>query len=140
MKVAIVTDDGTTVSQHFGMARYYAVLTVKGQQVVGREVLDRSDTLPAVGGHEPHQGLSGQIDCHGTGIAAAATHLRMVQPIRDCQVLLARGMSWSARECLLDAGIRPIVTDIVGFLSGARRHSTGWLILTRRSKVSRSPS
>ena len=46
MKVAIVTDDGTTVSQHFGMARYYAVLTVKGQQVVGREVLCEATQHP----------------------------------------------------------------------------------------------
>lgn len=112
MKIAVVTDDGVTVSQHFGLARYYMVLTVEGKQVLEREMLDRSDTLPPVEEHEPHRGLSGQIDCHGTGTAAAATHLRMVQPIMGCQVLLARGMSWSARECLLDAGIRPIVTDI----------------------------
>ena len=36
----------------------------------------------------------------------------MVQPIQDCQVLLARGMSWSARECLISAGVRPTLTDI----------------------------
>ena len=28
IKVAFVTDDGTTISQHFGRARYYEVLTV----------------------------------------------------------------------------------------------------------------
>lgn len=114
MKIAVVTDDGTTVSQHFGLARYYAVVTVEGKQVLGREILDRSGTLLPVEEHEPHQGLGGQIDCHGTGTAAAAAHLRMVQPIKGCQALLARGMSWSARECLLDAGVRPIVTDIAG--------------------------
>jgi len=111
MKIAVVTDDGATVSQHFGRARYYAVLTVEEQRVVGREMLDRSDTLLPVDEHQPHQGLTGEIDCHGAGTAAAAAHLRMVQPIQDCQVLLARGMSWRARECLLSAGIRPILTD-----------------------------
>jgi len=111
MKIAVVTDDGATVSQHFGRARYYAVLTVEEQRVVGREMLDRSDTLLPVDEHQPHQGLTGEIDCHGAGTAAAAAHLRMVQPIQDCQVLLARGMSWSARECLLSADIRPILTD-----------------------------
>jgi predicted Fe-Mo cluster-binding NifX family protein len=125
MKIAVVTDDGVTVSQHFGLARYYAVLTVEGKQVLGREMLDRSSTLPAVGEHEPHQGLSGQIDCHGTGTAAAATHLRMVQPIKGCQVLLARGMSWSARECLLDAGVRPIVTDIAGLDEAVQAYLEG---------------
>jgi predicted Fe-Mo cluster-binding NifX family protein len=93
MKIAVVTDDGITVSQHFGRARYYAVFSIEVQQVMG-------------------QGLTEQIDCHGTGTAAAAAHLRMVQPIEDCQALVARGMSWSARECLLSAHIRPILTDI----------------------------
>jgi len=112
MRIAVVTDDGSIVSQHFGLARYYAVLNVEGQQVVGRELLDRSDTLAPVAEHEVRQGLTSAIDCHGAGTAAAAAHLRMIQPIQDCQVLLARGMSWSARECLLGAGIRPILTDI----------------------------
>jgi predicted Fe-Mo cluster-binding NifX family protein len=128
MKIAVVTDNGTTVSQHFGLARYYAVLTVEGQQVVGREMLDRGDTLPPVDEHQPHRGLSGEIDCHGAGTAAAATHLRMVQPIQDCQVLLARGMSWSARECLLGAGIRPILTDITGLDDAVQAYLDGSIV------------
>ncbi len=128
MKVAVVTDDGTTVSQHFGLARYYAVLTVEGQQVAGRELLDRSDTLLPVAEHEARQGLTGEIDCHGTGMAAAASHLRMVQPIQDCQVLLARGMSWSARECLLGAGIRPILTDITSLDEAVQAYLDGSIV------------
>ena len=128
MKIAIVTDDGTTVSQHFGLAHYYTVLTVDGQQVVGREVLDRSDTLLPVAEHQPHQGLTGEIDCHGAGTAATAAHLRMVQPIQDCQVLLARGMSWSARECLLGAGIRPILTDIPNLDEAVQAYLEGTIV------------
>jgi len=112
MKIAVVTDDGTTVSRHFGRARYYAVFSIEEQRVLDRQMLDRSDTLQPVDEHEARQGLAGQIDCHGTGTAAAAAHLRMVQPIEDCEALVTRGMSWSARECLLEAGVRPIVTDI----------------------------
>jgi predicted Fe-Mo cluster-binding NifX family protein len=112
MKIAVLTDDGTTISQHFGRARYYVVLTVKEGRESKREMLDRGETLLPIDEHEARHGLTGDIDCHGTGTAAAAAHLRMVQPIQDCQVLLAGGMSWSARECLLDAGIRPILTQI----------------------------
>ena len=112
MKIAALTDDGTTVSQHFGRARYYAVVTVEEGRELGRELVDRTDTLMPVAEHQARQGLTGAIDCHGTGTAAAATHLRMVQPNRDCQVLLGGGMSWRARECLLGAGIRPVLTDI----------------------------
>jgi hypothetical protein len=42
----------------------------------------------------------------------AVAHLHMVQPIEDCEALVTRGMSWSARECPLDVGVRPILTDI----------------------------
>ena len=28
MKIAIITDDGKTISQHFGRANYYAVVTI----------------------------------------------------------------------------------------------------------------
>ena len=128
MKIAVVTDDGTTVSQHFGLARYYAVLTADGRQVTGQEMVDRSDTLPPVDEHQPHQGLTGGIDCHGSGTAAAAAHLRMVQPIQGCQALLARGMSWSARECLLGAGIRPIVTDIVDLVEAVQAYLEGTIV------------
>jgi predicted Fe-Mo cluster-binding NifX family protein len=112
MKIAVVTDDGTTVSRHFGRARFYAVFSIEDQRVLGKEMLDRADTLQPVDEHEARQGLTGEIDCHGTGTAAAAAHLRMVQPIEDCEALLTRGMSWSARDCLLGAGVRPILTDI----------------------------
>jgi predicted Fe-Mo cluster-binding NifX family protein len=112
--------DGVIVSQHFGQARYYAVLTVEEQRVLGREMLDRGDTLLAVAEHQARQGLTGEIDCHGAGTAAVAAHLHMVQPIQDCQVLLARGMSWSAHECLLGASIRPILTDITSLDQAVR--------------------
>lgn len=128
MKIAIVTDDGATISQHFGRARYYAVLSLDGQRETGRELVDRSDTLLAVNEHEPRQGLSGQLDCHGTGTAAAARHLAMVRPIEDCGALLSRGMSWSARECLASAGIRPILTDISDLEQAVRAYLDGSIV------------
>jgi len=36
MKVAVVTDDGESVSQHFGRARYYAVFEVDDGKIVGQ--------------------------------------------------------------------------------------------------------
>jgi predicted Fe-Mo cluster-binding NifX family protein len=123
-----VTDDGVTVSQHFGRACYYAVLTMAEQGVVGREMIDRGDTLLAVDEHEPRQGLAGTIDCHGTGTAAAARHQRMVQPIQGCKALLARGMSWSARECLSSAGIRPILTDIASLDEAVQAYRDGTIL------------
>jgi len=128
MKIAVVTDDGTTVSQHFGRARYYAVFTIEEQRVLGKEMLDRSDTLVPVAEHEVRHGLDQELDCHGAGTAAAAAHLRMVQPIEDCQALVAGGMSWSVRECLLSAHIRPILTDIVSLDEAVKAYLDGTIL------------
>jgi len=129
MKIAVLTDDGSTVSQHFGRARCYVVLTVEEGRVLGREMVDRADSMQTLADeHQPRQGLSGEIDCHGTGTAAAASHLRMVQPINDCQVLLARGMSWSARECLISVGVRPILTDIASLDEAVQAYLDGSIL------------
>ena len=37
MKIAVVTDDETTISQHFGQASLYLVFTVEGGKVTGKE-------------------------------------------------------------------------------------------------------
>lgn len=129
MKIAIVTEDGATISQHFGRARYYAVLTVENQQVVGREMLDRTGAiLPPDEHHEPRQGVTGQVDCHGTGLAAAAHHERMIQPIKGCQVLLTRGLGWSGRLSLVDAHIRPIITDMVDIDAAVKTYLDGSIV------------
>jgi predicted Fe-Mo cluster-binding NifX family protein len=128
MKIAVVTDDGTTVSRHFGRARYYAIFSIEEQRVLGKQMFDRSDTLQPTEEHEARHGLAGQIDCHGTGTAAAAAHLRMIQPIEGCEALVSGGMSWSARECLLDAAVRPIVTDIEGLDEAVNAYLDGTII------------
>ncbi len=41
MKIAVITDDGNTVSQHFGRAPYYLVVTVENKQIVDRQLRDK---------------------------------------------------------------------------------------------------
>lgn len=108
MKIAAVTDDGTSISAHFGRASYYAVLTLENGQVVKRELRDKlghSHFVHREGEHEQGQP-------HGFGPEAQDRHSRMIAAIEDCQVLLARGMGWGARKSLEQAGIQAIITDI----------------------------
>ena len=112
MKIAAVSDDGATISQHFGRAALYVVVTVEDHRVVGREVRDKL-------GHAQHSGEAGdgarEPDPRGHGFDATAQdrHARMAVSIADCDVLLARGMGAGAYECIRAAGIRPVVTDVV---------------------------
>ena len=41
MKIAVITDDGKTISQHFGRAPYYLVLTIEEGKIVSREMRDK---------------------------------------------------------------------------------------------------
>jgi len=106
-KVASVTDDGITISQHFGRAMYYEVLTVDNGKVIKRERRDK------LGHHnfaqeEHHQ--SG--DQHGFDETSHNKHVSMAEAIKDCKILLARGMGAGAYQSMLQLNIKPVVTDI----------------------------
>jgi predicted Fe-Mo cluster-binding NifX family protein len=107
MKIAAVTEDGVTISQHFGRAPYYIVLTIADGQVVGREQREKVAHGRGAGGHVHIEGQA-----HGFDAASQDTHGRMAAPIADCQVLLARGMGMGAFQSLTQAGIQPVITDI----------------------------
>ncbi len=111
MKIAAVSEDGVTISQHFGRAPFYVVVTVEDGKIVSREQRDKL-------GHahfadEPHEDAHGSDPRgHGFDPAAQNRHARMAAAIADCHVLLARGMGAGAYQSMAQAGVRPIVTDI----------------------------
>lgn len=112
MKVAAVSEDGVTISQHFGRAPFYVVVTVENGKIVSRENRDKLGHAHFAG--EPHsKGAHGEESRgHGFDPAAQNRHARMAAAIADCDVLLARGMGAGAYYSLEQAGIRPIITDI----------------------------
>jgi predicted Fe-Mo cluster-binding NifX family protein len=127
MKIAAVTEDGQTISQHFGRAPYYAVLTVEDGQIADRELRDKLGHAHFAG--EPHEEPA-TADPRGHGFDAAAQdrHSRMAAAIADCQVLLARGMGSGAYESMKQAGIRPIVTDIANIDEAVQAYLGGRVV------------
>jgi predicted Fe-Mo cluster-binding NifX family protein len=108
MKIAVITDDERSISQHFGRAPYYLVVTIEDGQILQRE---RRDKLGhAHFANEPHVHQPGEQ--HGFDPVSQDRHTRMAEAIADCEVLLCRGMGAGAYESMKQAGIRPIVTDI----------------------------
>ena len=107
MKIALVTDDGQSISPHFGRARAYAVLTVEDGVVVGREIRQRSAP------HFEDGATHGAPDGSHDSPAAHERHDQMISPIMDCACLVARGMGQGAYDRITSAGIRAIVTDLV---------------------------
>ncbi len=109
MKIAAITEDGATISQHFGRAPYYLVLTIEDGMIKVRELREKLGHVQFV--DFPHDEPSpGQP--HGMDKVSHHKHMRMAEAISDCQILLCRGMGRGAYESMKTNGIQPIVTDI----------------------------
>jgi predicted Fe-Mo cluster-binding NifX family protein len=124
MKFAMITDDGKSISRHFGRAPYYLVLTVENGQVIGREMLDKLNHNHFA--QEPHEEAHDQP--HGFSPAEQDRHGRMLQPISDCEALLCGGMGAGAYQSLQSAGICPIVTDLLDIDEAARAYIEGSIV------------
>ena len=109
MKIAAVTDDGTTISQHFGRALQYLVVTIENGAVAQKELRDKPGHQQFV--NEPHD-FESAGQGHGFGSGAGHRHARMAEVIMDCEAVLSRGMGKGAYDNLQEFGIRPVVTEI----------------------------
>jgi predicted Fe-Mo cluster-binding NifX family protein len=107
MKIAVITENGTTISQHFGRAPLYLVATVEDGKIVSKE------TRAKAGHHTfaAHHAELAPGERHGYDAGSQVRHANMMGNIDDCQVLIAGGMGWGAYESLKNRGIEPLVTD-----------------------------
>lgn len=125
MKIAAVSEDGVNISQHFGRAPYYIVVTVENNMIISKEKRDKLGHAQFAGeAHEEGEDPRG----HGYGEESQSRHTRMASAIADCQVLLARGMGSGAYESMKQAGIQPIVTDIQNIDEAVKSYLTNTLV------------
>jgi predicted Fe-Mo cluster-binding NifX family protein len=115
LKIAVVTEDGQSICQHFGRAPYYAVATVQDGKIVEWETRSKAGHH-GMGGHSCHEDPSCQHDSrhdgkHGMDAESQNKHAGMLANILDTKVLIAGGMGYGAYESLKSAGIEPIITD-----------------------------
>ncbi len=122
MKIAVASDDGKTISQHFGRAMYYVVSTIEEGKVLSKEKRPKAGHQ-SLGPHGQHH--AGER--HGFDAAAQASHRSMADTIVDCQVLLAGGMGRGAYESLKSYNIEPVVTDVRDIDQAVRLYVEGKL-------------
>jgi predicted Fe-Mo cluster-binding NifX family protein len=120
MKIAVVTDDGKTISQHFGRAMYYIVYDVEDGVVKGSEMRSKAAHHA---GDEPHHHEKGGHK----GPEADAKHSSMLSNVSDCEALIARGMGWGAFEAIRAAGVKPFITDLEIAEDAMKAYITGKL-------------
>lgn len=102
----VVEEDRTTISAHFGRAQTYLVVTLEEGQIAGREFRSKF----VAHGQGPEHDHDHSHDDHNGG-QHHGRHQQMVEPIADCQLVVARGMGMGAHGHLVAAGIQPLLTD-----------------------------
>ena len=109
IKIAVATEDQRNITNHFGRAPHYRIITVDGSKIIGNEV--RSKPYHSQQEHHPAGGNHSHDD--------------MFAPIADCQVLFCGGMGTPAFTKAQDAGLSVILTGgdidaaIEAYISGS---------------------
>jgi len=125
MKIAVVSEDGITISQHFGRAPFYIIVTVENGKVVSREKREKLGHAQfATTSHRNVEEARG----HGFSSESQTKHMRMAAAIADCEILITGGMGAGAYENMKDAGIKPIVTEITHIDEAVKAYIEGKLI------------
>ena len=124
MKIAVITDDGKTISQHFGRAPYYMVFSIEDGKITHREMRDKMghNQFSAIGPEEHHH------EQHGMDQASHDKHTQMAGSIADCQALLCGGMGLGAYESMRRLNIQPVVTDLRDIEAAVQAYIDGKLV------------
>jgi predicted Fe-Mo cluster-binding NifX family protein len=125
MKIALITDDGKNISQHFGRAAYFLVATIEEGQIVDRQLRNKL-------GHnhfsnQPHHDHPAG-ESHGMDAGSHNKHLQMTETIVDCEVVLCGGMGMGAYQSMLSRGIQPVVTDVQDIDQAVQLYLEGKLV------------
>lgn len=112
MKIAIVSDDGQTISRHFGRAKKYIVYSCEQDNITERKTIPKIDFCHSSNRHRDRHKHRSDSSGNGFGRRAKVSHEKLFDYIKDCDILLSRGMGQGAYRDLQHLGIRPVITDI----------------------------
>jgi predicted Fe-Mo cluster-binding NifX family protein len=124
MKIAAISDDGNTISQHFGRATLYVVIKVEDGKVVTKEKRSKAGHHTFANDQHPETAPG---ERHGYDSGAQTRHATMIDTISDCQVVFAGGMGWGAQESLKNRGIEVITTDVENIDEAVKLYTQGKL-------------
>lgn len=128
-KIAFPTEDGKTISRHFGQAPFYVVATLQEGEPVKFEQREKAFHAhhPEEHEHEPGEGE------HGHG------HASMYAPISDCQALVAGGMGQPAYDGAVARGLQVILTGEWTIDAALDAYQAGTLVSDPRRIHKHSP-
>jgi predicted Fe-Mo cluster-binding NifX family protein len=100
MRVAVASQDGESISAHFGRCACFIIFDVEDGKALRRELRQNTHSLDDDG------------NCHNPGHCDQPhSHDGIVRALHDCQAALCYGMGWRAADELIKSGIHPVIVD-----------------------------
>lgn len=122
MKVAVASNDGRTISAHFGRSRGFVIFEVNDGEVRQAGYLENTFTGHALGHHHEHAHHSG-----GGYHQHHHSHRGILEALQDVDVVISHGMGWRIYEDLKSAGKQVFVTEETDVEKAVKMYAEGKL-------------
>jgi len=116
MKIAVVSDDSTTIASHFGRAAGFVIVEVENGQVIRRDYRPNRFTH-----HNLSNGVSQEQQHH------LHQHGPVLEALEDCQAVISCGMGRRMFDDFQSVGKEVFITDVFEIDSAIEKYLKGEL-------------
>lgn len=116
MKIGIASDDKHSIAQHFGRTRGFVIADVQDGNIISTDYRNNDFTHHRQQGAHEHHGGHGQ------------SHAGILEALKDCKVVIARGMGRRIYEDLRGANIESLITDISKVDEALKAYADGTMV------------
>lgn len=104
MKIAVPTNDGLSIAEHFGRSAGFLIFQTENGQITSREMKENT---------AQHTHAQSSCGSHA-GQAGVHDHTAILSALTGCDVVICAGMGWRAAEALKQAGVRDVIVTRPG--------------------------
>ena len=131
MNIAIASDDKVHVSGHIGRCKSFIVFKTDKEKILNKEIRENVFTNHHRGQHQQHH--------HGEGKGGGGNgHNRLIDGLKDCEVLIFSSGGWRLIDDLKANNITPFVTDEDNAEEAALKYINGNLVEKETNDCSHS--
>lgn len=102
MRIAVPTNDGATISEHFGRSASFLIFEIENGQIKSREL--RTNGME-------HSHAQGECDHHSAD-NKSHSHAGILSALDGCEIVICAGMGQRAADALKGCGTRIVVTSL----------------------------
>ena len=123
MKIAVPTNDGASISEHFGRSAAFLIFETENGQIKSRELKSNG---------AKHSHAQGACD-HHSAESKPHNHAGILAALDGCEVVICAGMGQRAAEALKGCGMQIVVTSVASAEAAVSAHLAGKLTPTTES-------